>query len=95
VILSNHIGPGWEGGRFGIERKCDCAAGRRSAECHTVGWHLVASSDDRGDALSCARELCSFGGVAGRTGWPATHRVVDQSNYETISIETSGGRHER
>jgi hypothetical protein len=74
VILSGHTGTGWESGRFGIERKCDCRKGQRSAECYTAGWHLVASSDDRGDALCCARELSSI----------TAHRVVDQRNYETI-----------
>lgn len=73
-ILANHLGTGWEDGRLGIERKCDCRKGNRSAECHLAGWHLVASSDDMGDALHEARRLAPHG----------RYRVVDQDDYSVI-----------
>lgn len=74
-ILSNHIGANWSQGRYGIERACTCVKGARSAECHLAGWHLVASSDDRQDAISEAARLRPFG----------THRVVDQDDYSEIA----------
>lgn len=67
----------WWVGRFGVERKCDCRRGQRSAECHDAGWHLVDSSDDRADAVACALEL------GGRTG--VTHRAVDQDDYSEVT----------
>ncbi len=73
-ILANHAGSGWELGRFGVERRCTCSKSQRSAECRTAGWHLVASSDDRGDALGEARKLAPHG----------QYRVVDQDDYSTI-----------
>mgnify|MGYP001559473233 CR=1 FL=1 len=74
-ILASHAGPGWEHGRFGIERKCDCRKSQRGAECASAGWHLVASSDDRGDAIGESIKLAPHG----------TYRVVDQDDYSVIS----------
>lgn len=73
-ILANSSRSDWWVGRFGIERKCDCRKGQHNAECHHVGWHLVDSSDDRGDALCAARALAMHG----------TYRVVDQDDYSVV-----------
>jgi len=61
VILASHSGAGWERGRFTIERKCTCPRKQRAAECVTAGWHVVASSDDLGDALAEVRRLTPHG----------------------------------
>lgn len=74
-ILANSSRSDWWVGRFGIERRCDCRKGHRSQECHLAGWHLVDSSDDRGDALAAARSLAPHG----------VYRVVDQDDYEVVS----------
>lgn len=74
-ILASSTGNNWADGRFGIERHCDCSPGNRSAECHIAGWHLVASSDDRGDAIGSALSLRAHG----------TYRVVDQDDYSVIA----------
>lgn len=74
-ILSSHAGAGWEDGRFGIERRCTCPKSQRGAECASAGWHLVASSDDRGDAI----------GEAVRLRVHDDYRVVDQDDYSVIT----------
>jgi hypothetical protein len=60
---------GWDRGRFSVERLCDCNRAARASECRTAGWHMVASSDDFGDALGEADRL--------RRATDVQHRVVD------------------
>ena len=74
-LLANSTRSDWYAGRFGIERKCDCRKGQRSAECHLAGWHLIDSSNDRGNALAEARKLASHG----------VYRVIDQDDYSVVS----------
>lgn len=61
---------GWDRGTYAIERRCDCRKGNRSAECFSVEWHMVSSSDNAGDALDERDRLHDATGV--------DHRVVDK-----------------
>lgn len=74
-ILAGSLRSDWWVGRFGIERRCDCRKGQRSAECHEAGWHLIDSSNDPANAIAHAITLAPHG----------TYRVVDQDDYSVIS----------
>jgi hypothetical protein len=56
--------PRWDSKRYHLERACTCRS--RSAECATLGWHVVDTLDTMAAALADAARMTASIGVAYR-----------------------------